>query len=94
MELYNELRENWERVYWDEGYSKKLAQDHANYDSPEDDDEDFNPYRFVGVYLFYHCIIRLCGLIYLLKENLICMVSLCKYILISLLNLVESVLIC
>ncbi|XWS31201.1 hypothetical protein CRYUN_Cryun23aG0057300 [Craigia yunnanensis] len=23
MELYNELRENWERLYWDEGYSKK-----------------------------------------------------------------------
>lgn len=45
MELYNELRENWERLYWDEGYSKKLAQDHANYDSAEDDDEDFNPYR-------------------------------------------------
>lgn len=46
MELYNELRENWERLYWDEGYSKKLAQDHANYDSTEDDDEDFNPYRW------------------------------------------------
>ncbi|KAL6564915.1 hypothetical protein OROMI_016365 [Orobanche minor] len=45
MELYNELRENWERLYWDEGYSKKLAQEHANYDSAEDDDEDFNPYR-------------------------------------------------
>ncbi|KAG9143542.1 hypothetical protein Leryth_015964 [Lithospermum erythrorhizon] len=45
MELYNELRENWERLYWDEGYSKKLAQDHANYDSAEDDDEDFNPYK-------------------------------------------------
>lgn len=45
MELYNELRENWERLYWDEGYSKKIAQDHANYDSAEDDDEDFNPYR-------------------------------------------------
>ncbi|KAL2555427.1 putative ovule protein [Forsythia ovata] len=44
MELSNELRENWERLYWDEGYSKKLAQDHANYDSAEDDDEDFNPY--------------------------------------------------
>lgn len=43
MELYNELRENWERLYWDEGYSKKLAQDHANFDSSEDDDEDFNP---------------------------------------------------
>uniref|UniRef100_A0A7C9DHC1 Uncharacterized protein n=2 Tax=Opuntia streptacantha TaxID=393608 RepID=A0A7C9DHC1_OPUST len=46
MQLYNELRENWERLYWDEGYSKKLAVDHANYDSPEDDDdEDFSPYR-------------------------------------------------
>ncbi|XAR58778.1 hypothetical protein NMG60_11014311 [Bertholletia excelsa] len=45
MELYQELRENWERLYWDEGYSKKLAQDHANYDSAEDDDEDFSPYR-------------------------------------------------
>ncbi|KAL6516399.1 hypothetical protein OROGR_019704 [Orobanche gracilis] len=45
MELYNELRENWERLYWDEGYSKKLAQEHANYDSAEDDDDDFNPYR-------------------------------------------------
>jgi len=46
MELYNELRENWERLYWDEGYSKKLASDHANYESAEEDDEDFNPYRF------------------------------------------------
>ncbi|KAF5741309.1 hypothetical protein HS088_TW10G00305 [Tripterygium wilfordii] len=45
MELYNELRENWERLYWDEGYSKKLAQDHANYESAEEDDQDFNPYR-------------------------------------------------
>ncbi|GAB4830326.1 hypothetical protein Ancab_019964 [Ancistrocladus abbreviatus] len=45
MELYNELRENWERLYWDEGYSRKLALDHANYDSAEDDDEDFSPYR-------------------------------------------------
>ncbi|GLT25884.1 hypothetical protein SLA2020_009850 [Shorea laevis] len=45
MELYNELRENWERLYWDEGYSKKIAQDHANYESAEDDDQDFNPYR-------------------------------------------------
>lgn len=48
MQLYNELRENWERLYWDEGYSKKLAADHANYDSPEDDDEDFSPYRRGG----------------------------------------------
>ncbi|KAK3002179.1 hypothetical protein RJ639_021928 [Escallonia herrerae] len=45
MELYQELRENWERLYWDEGYSKKIAQDHANYDSAEDDDQDFSPYR-------------------------------------------------
>ncbi|KAA8550549.1 hypothetical protein F0562_002233 [Nyssa sinensis] len=45
MELYQELRENWERLYWDEGYSKKLAHDHANYDSAEDDDQDFSPYR-------------------------------------------------
>lgn len=47
MELYNELRENWERLYWDEGYSKKIASDHANYESAEEDDEDFNPYRFL-----------------------------------------------
>lgn len=46
MELYEELRENWERLYWDEGYSKKLGEDHANYESAEDDDEDFSPYRF------------------------------------------------
>ncbi|KZV46807.1 hypothetical protein F511_36301 [Dorcoceras hygrometricum] len=46
MELYNELRENWERLYWNEGYSRKLAQDHAKYDSNEDDEEDFNPNRF------------------------------------------------
>lgn len=45
MELYEELRENWERLYWDEGYSKKLGEDHANYESAEDDDEDFSPYR-------------------------------------------------
>ncbi|KAL5711715.1 hypothetical protein ACHQM5_013969 [Ranunculus cassubicifolius] len=45
MELYQELRENWERLYWDEGYSKKLAKDHANYESAEDDDFDFSPYR-------------------------------------------------
>lgn len=57
MELYNEMRENWERLYWDEGYSKKLAQDHANYDSAEDDDEDFSPYRLVYFFLsafLYH----------------------------------------
>ncbi|KAG2672663.1 hypothetical protein I3843_13G045800 [Carya illinoinensis] len=45
MELYQELRENWERLYWDEGYSKRIAQDHANYESAEDDDQDFSPYR-------------------------------------------------
>ncbi|PON75105.1 hypothetical protein PanWU01x14_044570 [Parasponia andersonii] len=45
MELYQELRENWERLYWDEGYSKKHGEDHANYESAEDDDEDFSPYR-------------------------------------------------
>ncbi|KAF3323726.1 hypothetical protein FCM35_KLT12457 [Carex littledalei] len=46
MELYRELRENWERLYWDEGYSKKIAQDHTNYDSAEDEDDmDFSPYR-------------------------------------------------
>ncbi|KAM7272112.1 hypothetical protein ACFE04_031326 [Oxalis oulophora] len=45
MELYNEMRENWERLYWDEGYSKRIARDHANYDSAEDDDQDFSPYR-------------------------------------------------
>nr|BAJ85796.1 predicted protein [Hordeum vulgare subsp. vulgare] len=44
MELYQELRENWERLYWDEGYSKKIAEDHANYDSAEEDDLDFSPY--------------------------------------------------
>ncbi|KAL6978880.1 hypothetical protein U1Q18_020548 [Sarracenia purpurea var. burkii] len=48
MELYQELRENWERLYWDEGYSRKLGQDHANYDSAEDDDQDFSPYRRRG----------------------------------------------
>lgn len=52
MELYNELRENWERLYWDEGYSKKLAQDHANYESAEDDDGDFSPYRFSFIFFF------------------------------------------
>lgn len=57
MELYNEFRENWERVYWDEGYSKKLAQDHANYDSLDDDEEDFNPYRCDFISLTYRCII-------------------------------------
>ncbi|XP_062223317.1 uncharacterized protein LOC133922137 isoform X2 [Phragmites australis] len=45
MELYQELRENWERLYWDEGYSKKIAEDHANYDSAEEDDLDFSPNR-------------------------------------------------
>lgn len=52
MELYNELRENWERLYWDEGYSKKIAQDHANYESAEEDDKDFNPYRFDSAIVF------------------------------------------
>ncbi|KAI3932900.1 hypothetical protein MKX01_031882 [Papaver californicum] len=45
MELYQELRENWERLYWDEGYSKKLAQYHADYESGDEDDQDFSPYR-------------------------------------------------
>ncbi|GMY33731.1 CISIN_1g026553mg [Fagus crenata] len=45
MQLYGELRENWERLYWDEGYSNKIAQDHANYDSAQDDHHDFSPYR-------------------------------------------------
>ena len=45
LELYQELRENWERLYWDEGYSKKIAEDRANYDSAEEDDLDFSPYR-------------------------------------------------
>lgn len=45
MQLYQELRENWEKLYWDEGYSKKIARDHANYESAEDDDADFSPYR-------------------------------------------------
>nr|CAD1836517.1 unnamed protein product [Ananas comosus var. bracteatus] len=45
MELYQEMRENWERLYWDEGYSKKIAQDHVDYESAEDDDFDFSPYR-------------------------------------------------
>ncbi|KAL5564389.1 hypothetical protein UlMin_027553 [Ulmus minor] len=40
----SELRENWERLYWDEEYSKKLGEDRANYLSLEDDDEDFSPY--------------------------------------------------
>ncbi|KAF5782290.1 hypothetical protein HanRHA438_Chr11g0506791 [Helianthus annuus] len=44
MELYQELRENWERLYWDEGYSKKHAQERAPYDSAEDDNQDFSPY--------------------------------------------------
>ncbi|XP_048232438.1 uncharacterized protein LOC8259687 isoform X1 [Ricinus communis] len=54
MELYQELRENWERLYWDEGYSKKIAQDHANYESAEDDDQDFNPYRPAMLHCFHH----------------------------------------
>jgi len=55
MELYQELRENWERLYWDEGYSKKIARDHANYESAEDDDQDFNPYRFVNASVYPVC---------------------------------------
>ncbi|CAN6372724.1 unnamed protein product [Urochloa humidicola] len=46
MELYQELRENWERLYWDEGYSKKIAESHAYFDSAEEDDLDFSPYRY------------------------------------------------
>ncbi|XP_047082229.1 uncharacterized protein LOC124692832 isoform X2 [Lolium rigidum] len=45
MEMYQELRENWERLYWDEGYTKKIAEDRTNYDSAEEDDLDFSPYR-------------------------------------------------
>lgn len=57
LELYRELRENWERLYWDEGFSKKIAQDHANYDSAEDDDRDFSPYRFeTSYYIIYFSI--------------------------------------
>lgn len=60
MELYQELRENWERLYWDEGYSKKIAQDHANYDSAEDDDKDFNPYRYLILFYFsFLCNLRI-----------------------------------
>lgn len=47
MELYQELRENWEKIYWDEGYSKKHGQERASYDSAEDDNEDFSPYRLL-----------------------------------------------
>lgn len=46
MELYNEFRENWERFYWDEGYFKKIVRDYVNYEFVEEDDEDFNLYRF------------------------------------------------
>ncbi|XP_071718056.1 uncharacterized protein [Rutidosis leptorrhynchoides] len=45
MELYQELRENWEKLYWDEGYSKKHGQERTSYDSADDDNEDFSPYR-------------------------------------------------
>lgn len=45
MEQYQELRENWEKLYWDEGYAKKIAKDRANYESAEEDDQDFSPYR-------------------------------------------------
>lgn len=68
MELYNELRENWERLYWDEGYSKKIARDHANYESAEEDDEDFNPYRFFLLTVAYSpvswCVCILMGLVH------------------------------
>ena len=49
MELYNELREHCERLYLDEGYSNKIPQYHAGYDSAADADEAFNPYS-----LFLH----------------------------------------
>jgi hypothetical protein len=62
MELYNELRENWERLYWDEGYSNKLARDHANYESAEDDDEDFSPYRFASIIFLFSCLVHDCFL--------------------------------
>lgn len=54
MEQYQELRENWEKLYWDEGYSKKVAKDHAHYESAEEDDQDFSPYRlyYTVVYCF------------------------------------------
>ncbi|TQE12352.1 hypothetical protein C1H46_002005 [Malus baccata] len=55
MELYQELEENWERLYWDEGFSKKIAQDHANYESAEDDAHDFSPYRYVILINFCKC---------------------------------------
>lgn len=63
MELYNELRENWERLYWDEGYSKKLAQDHANYESAEDDDGDFSPYRFASIVFLFSRLVHRCFLL-------------------------------
>ncbi|KAK9069041.1 hypothetical protein SSX86_013157 [Deinandra increscens subsp. villosa] len=51
MELYQELRENWEKLYWDEGYSKKHGQERASYDSAEDDNEDFSPYRWFSTFV-------------------------------------------
>ncbi|KAH9307328.1 hypothetical protein KI387_035239, partial [Taxus chinensis] len=45
IELFQELREDWEKLYWDEGYSNKVAQEHAAHDSEEDDDADFSPNR-------------------------------------------------
>ncbi|KAH7571577.1 hypothetical protein JRO89_XS04G0081900 [Xanthoceras sorbifolium] len=60
MELYQEMRENWERLYWDEGYSKKIAQDHANYDSAGEDDLDFNPYRSLSLSLSLSLSVSLC----------------------------------
>lgn len=59
MELYQELRENWERLYWDEGYSKKLAREHANYESSED--EDFSPYRLEFLQFSFSCIFVCCS---------------------------------
>lgn len=45
IELFQELRENQERLNWDEGFSKKVAQEHACYDSEEADNADFCPKR-------------------------------------------------
>ncbi|KAL5573210.1 hypothetical protein UlMin_022807 [Ulmus minor] len=61
MELYQELRENWERLYWDEGYFKELGEDHAKYDSLQaDDDEDFSPHMIAFLQFFlYNMIITL-----------------------------------
>ncbi|KAH9307812.1 hypothetical protein KI387_035723, partial [Taxus chinensis] len=45
IELFQELRDDWEKLYWDEGYSNKVAREHAAHDSEEDDDADFSPNR-------------------------------------------------